>query len=115
MTPDKFAAKWKVSTLKERSACQSHFNDLCNLRGVEKPTDAEWCWRSPDQTSQPSAEPFVAHNISTGGQQTLDHSQAEGKTQIDPDDVGDHLGRKPVVMIERILGACSYGRHSWKV
>jgi type II restriction/modification system DNA methylase subunit YeeA len=41
MTPDKFIAKWRDSTLKERSAAQSHFNDLCDMLGVEKPTDVD--------------------------------------------------------------------------
>ncbi|WP_245459197.1 DNA methyltransferase [Mesorhizobium sp. M1A.F.Ca.IN.022.06.1.1] len=41
MTPEKFIAKWKDSTLKERSASQSHFNDLCDVLGVEKPTDVD--------------------------------------------------------------------------
>ena len=41
MTPDTFITKWKASTLKERSAAQSHFNDLCELLGVDKPTDAD--------------------------------------------------------------------------
>jgi hypothetical protein len=41
MTPDKFIATWKDSTLKERSASQSHFNDLCSLLDVEKPTDVD--------------------------------------------------------------------------
>ena len=29
--PDKFIAKWKVAELKERSAAQSHFIDLCRM------------------------------------------------------------------------------------
>lgn len=41
MTPEQFIAKWRASTLKERSAAQSHFNDLCKLLGVESPTDAD--------------------------------------------------------------------------
>jgi len=41
MTPDQFIAKWKDSTLKERSASQSHFNDLCDVLGVDKPTDVD--------------------------------------------------------------------------
>lgn len=41
MTPDQFIEKWLASTLKERSASQSHFNDLCKLLGVETPTDAD--------------------------------------------------------------------------
>ena len=41
MTPDQFIKKWEASTLKERSASQSHFNDLCALLGVETPIDAD--------------------------------------------------------------------------
>ena len=41
MTPDQFIEKWRASTLKERSASQSHFNDLCKLLGVDNPTDAD--------------------------------------------------------------------------
>ena len=41
MTPDTFITKWKASTLKERSASQSHFNDLCELLAVDKPTDVD--------------------------------------------------------------------------
>ncbi|TRL37586.1 class I SAM-dependent DNA methyltransferase [Methylosinus sporium] len=41
MTPDQFIEKWHASTLKERSASQSHFNDLCKLLEVENPTDAD--------------------------------------------------------------------------
>lgn len=41
MTPDQFIDKWRASTLKERSASQSHFNDLCTLLGVANPTDAD--------------------------------------------------------------------------
>ncbi|MCO4055808.1 MAG: class I SAM-dependent DNA methyltransferase [Bosea sp.] len=41
MTPDQFVEKWRASTLKERSASQSHFNDLCKLLGVDNPTDAD--------------------------------------------------------------------------
>jgi len=41
MRPDQFIEKWRASTLKERSASQSHFIDLCRLLGVENPTDAD--------------------------------------------------------------------------
>lgn len=36
-----FIRKWKKSELKESSAAQSHFNDLCDILGVEKPTDVD--------------------------------------------------------------------------
>jgi type II restriction/modification system DNA methylase subunit YeeA len=41
MTPATFIAKWKASTLKERSGSQSHFNDLCALLGQPTPTDVD--------------------------------------------------------------------------
>ena len=41
MTPGEFIAKWRRSELKERSASQSHFNDLCRLLGEQTPTDAD--------------------------------------------------------------------------
>ena len=39
LSPQDFAAKWRLSTLKERSAYQSNFNDVCALVG--HPTPAE--------------------------------------------------------------------------
>ena len=39
MTPDEFISKWQASSLKERSAAQEHFIDLCRLFG--EPTPAE--------------------------------------------------------------------------
>ncbi|MBV5311563.1 DNA methyltransferase [Chromatium okenii] len=39
MTPDQFIAKWQATTLKERSAAQEHFIDLCRL--LNEPTPAE--------------------------------------------------------------------------
>jgi type II restriction/modification system DNA methylase subunit YeeA len=41
MTPQQFIARWKPVTLSERSACQSHFNDLCDLLGQPKPVEAD--------------------------------------------------------------------------
>ncbi|PQJ96068.1 class I SAM-dependent DNA methyltransferase [Chromatium okenii] len=38
MTPDEFIAKWQSTTLKERSAAQEHFLDLCQL--LNEPTPA---------------------------------------------------------------------------
>ena len=39
MTPDQFMTKWKDVTLKERSAAQEHFLDICRL--LDEPTPAE--------------------------------------------------------------------------
>jgi hypothetical protein len=41
MTPHEFLAKWRHVELKERSASQSHFNDLCALLGVVDPIAAD--------------------------------------------------------------------------
>ena len=39
MTFDQFFSCWKNNTLNERSGAQGHFDDLCDLLGVEKPRD----------------------------------------------------------------------------
>lgn len=41
MTPHEFIAKWRNAELKERTASQSHFNDLCALLGVVDPITAD--------------------------------------------------------------------------
>ena len=41
MTPGEFIAKWRVSELKERSASQEHFIDLCRLLGEPTPAEAD--------------------------------------------------------------------------
>lgn len=41
MTPHDFLSKWRNVELKERTASQSHFNDLCALLGVMDPISAD--------------------------------------------------------------------------
>ncbi len=41
MTPYEFVAKWRASALKERSASQEHFIDLCRLLGEPTPAEAD--------------------------------------------------------------------------
>ncbi|UZK69356.1 class I SAM-dependent DNA methyltransferase [Sphingomonas sp. S1-29] len=41
MTPHEFLTKWRANELKERSASQSHFNDLCALLGLPDPVSAD--------------------------------------------------------------------------
>jgi type II restriction/modification system DNA methylase subunit YeeA len=41
VTPQDFIAKWRAVELKERSAAQSHFNDLCRLLGLDDPVAAD--------------------------------------------------------------------------
>lgn len=41
MTPDEFIRKWDKAQLKERSAAQEHFLDLCALLGEQTPAEAD--------------------------------------------------------------------------
>jgi type II restriction/modification system DNA methylase subunit YeeA len=41
MTPEQFISTWKNNPLTERAGAQPHFEDLCDLLGVEKPRDPE--------------------------------------------------------------------------
>ena len=41
MTPAEFIAKWKDNKLSERAGAQGHFLDLCEMLGVEKPSDPD--------------------------------------------------------------------------
>ncbi|MGD0383660.1 MAG: type IIL restriction-modification enzyme MmeI, partial [Thermoguttaceae bacterium] len=41
MTPQEFITKWQRANLSERSACQQHFLDLCDLLGQPKPAEAD--------------------------------------------------------------------------
>ena len=41
MTPDEFISKWRASELKERSASQEHFIDLCRMLGEQTPAEAD--------------------------------------------------------------------------
>ncbi len=41
MTPEEFIALWKNNSLTERGGAHGHFDDLCDLLGVEKPRDRE--------------------------------------------------------------------------
>lgn len=41
MTPEKFIALWHANALSERAGAQAHFDDLCDLLGVDKPRDPD--------------------------------------------------------------------------
>ena len=41
MTPADFIAKWRSVELKERTASQSYFNDLCRLLDLPDPISAD--------------------------------------------------------------------------
>ncbi|MDP2823279.1 MAG: hypothetical protein Q8O52_11480 [Sulfuritalea sp.] len=40
MTPAQFVALWQNNPLTERAGAQGHFDDLCELLGVDKPRDS---------------------------------------------------------------------------
>lgn len=41
LSPQEFVAKWRSATLKERSAAQEHFIDVCRLTGQQTPAEAD--------------------------------------------------------------------------
>ena len=41
MTPSQFIARWQHNKLTERAGAQAHFDDLCELLGVDKPRDPD--------------------------------------------------------------------------
>jgi hypothetical protein len=41
MTPEQFISLWKDNTLTERGGAQAHFDDLCDLLGIDKPRDPD--------------------------------------------------------------------------
>ncbi|MBI5901696.1 MAG: class I SAM-dependent DNA methyltransferase [Rhodocyclales bacterium] len=41
MTPERFIALWQNNPLTERAGAQGHFDDLCDLLGVDKPRDLD--------------------------------------------------------------------------
>ena len=41
MTPEEFVAKWREVSVKESAAAHTHFEDLCDLLGVDKPLDVD--------------------------------------------------------------------------
>jgi type II restriction/modification system DNA methylase subunit YeeA len=41
MTPERFIALWQNNPLTERAGAQGHFDDLCDLLGVDKPRDPD--------------------------------------------------------------------------
>lgn len=41
MSAEQFVEKWQRISVKERSAAQTHFNELCDLLAVDKPLDVD--------------------------------------------------------------------------
>jgi hypothetical protein len=53
----------------------------------------------PAKFLSPLAYRFVGYVDATHGERILDHAQAQGKAEIEPNDVGDHLGREAAAVI----------------
>lgn len=55
-TPDNFVKRWARRSISERAGSQSHFNDLCDMLGVPKPTDnpatdSDYCFEAQTEVS----------------------------------------------------------------
>ena len=73
MTPHEFTTKWRASALKERSASQEHFIDLCRLLGEPTPAEADpagetYCFeRGARKTPAVTAGPTSGSAITSPG------------------------------------------------
>jgi hypothetical protein len=56
------------------------------------------------ELQRPLPRSFVADLDASGGEHLLDHAQAQGKPEIEPDCVANHFSRKAMAGIERITG-----------
>ncbi len=55
-TPENFVKRWARRSISERAGSQSHFNDLCDMLGVPKPTDnpatdSDYCFEAQTDVS----------------------------------------------------------------
>ncbi|MDP2809984.1 MAG: class I SAM-dependent DNA methyltransferase [Rhodocyclaceae bacterium] len=60
MTPDRFIALWQNNPLTERAGAQGHFDDLCELLGVDKPRNPDnYCFErgAGKASGGPNAKP----------------------------------------------------------
>jgi len=63
MTPQESVAKWRATKLKEISAGQEHFIDLCHMLGHETPAqaDSERTWFTFEKGAEKSTGGQVSH------------------------------------------------------
>ena len=86
MTPEAFVAKWKGVTLKERSAAQEHFIDLCRL--LDEPTPAEadptGSWYCFEKGAQPKPAAATAGRTCGGAAASAGSTRARARTSTPP-------------------------------
>ena len=75
MTPVEFIAKWRASELKESSAAQEHFIDLCRLLGDRLTFSA-----APGPTERRAATCLSPSRGLTVGSSNLETSNAQADT-----------------------------------
>jgi hypothetical protein len=52
MTPQAFIAHWQGKSITERQGAQSHFIDLCDMLGMERPRDPDsYCFERGAKTA----------------------------------------------------------------
>lgn len=84
-------------------------DDLIEAPFVTKPTSgpsADFAGKAPTEFLCPSTHGLVRNDNATGRQQILDHAQAERKSKVQPNCVGNHLSGKSMAAIKRIT--CSW-------
>ena len=100
MTPGAFIAKWRAAELKERSAAQEHFIDLCRLLGEPRPAPRESTTAS--SAAEGAESEWPAADVVAGNPPFLG-----GKL------LNAHLG-EDYVSGERVLAAAAPGRLATK-
>ncbi len=88
---------------------------LIEVPHVAKPTGrspADFAGKVPAELLRPETHGLVRDDDSTRRKQIFDHPQAERKTKIAPNGVGNHFRRKPVAAIQGIWSGLHHAARS---
>src|SRR5208282_2538653 len=69
---------------------------------TRRSSSAHFIGKRAPELARPLAHRFVAHANASGGQHLLDLTQAQGKSEVEPDRRADDFRREPMTAIERI-------------